>query len=158
MSRRKRDRRADAASGPPFNHPPDALTAGYEVAQTPTPDALLQALLVPGVNSYVRTYRIAHPSAPRDSCSAIVTRERGAWHASISHPSRYPTWLEISTIRYRVIPNAAWMVMLLPPLEEYVNTRIGVKTMQLVEIDRAAVKGDDADDDDADASADAPPP
>jgi hypothetical protein len=54
-------------------------------------------------------------------CSVLVTREFGDWHLSIAHPSRDPTWGEISQARYRIIPDDIWMAMYLPPREEYVN-------------------------------------
>ena len=60
-------------------------------------------------------------------CTVIVAREplgrdgALAWHLSISHPSRYPTWDEIKTARYELTPPEVTMVMVLPPPEEYVN-------------------------------------
>lgn len=42
-------------------------------------------------------------------------------HLSISHPHRYPKWDEISDARYSLLPDAAYMVMYLPPKAEYVN-------------------------------------
>jgi hypothetical protein len=52
------------------------------------------------------------------------------WHLSISHnvmfngqqrPGRYPTWDEITEARYRFVPDAVTMAMMLPPRAEYVN-------------------------------------
>lgn len=58
-------------------------------------------------------------------CRVIVAREPSpdgiAWHLSISHPSRYPTWDEIKTARYRLTPSDVTMAMILPPPDEYVN-------------------------------------
>jgi hypothetical protein len=60
-------------------------------------------------------------------CNVIVAREplgpRGElrWHLSISHPDRYPTWDEIAEARYQLLPDEAFMVMILPPSAEYVN-------------------------------------
>lgn len=66
--------------------------------------------------------------------SVLVGREPAdhgglAWHLSISHrtneavpqPGRYPTWDEIADARYRFVPDAVTMAMLLPPRSEYVN-------------------------------------
>jgi hypothetical protein len=60
-------------------------------------------------------------------CSVFVCREpAGAdggllWHLSIAHRDRYPTWDEIHDARYRLVPDAVTMAMLLPPPDEYVN-------------------------------------
>jgi len=60
-------------------------------------------------------------------CSIILGREdpNGAgtalWHLSISHPSRHPTWDEIKTARYRLLPPEIDMAMHLPPPQNYVN-------------------------------------
>lgn len=48
-------------------------------------------------------------------------KEAGRLHISISHPSRYPKWDEISDARYSLLPNEVTMMMYLPPKEEYVN-------------------------------------
>jgi hypothetical protein len=54
-------------------------------------------------------------------CRIFVGVENGRWHLSISHPERYPTWDEIKTARYQLVPNDVTMAMLLPPKERYVN-------------------------------------
>lgn len=43
------------------------------------------------------------------------------WHMSISHPSRYPTWDEMKTARYRLLPDDCYMVQILPPKAQYLN-------------------------------------
>ncbi len=43
------------------------------------------------------------------------------WHLSISHPRRYPTWDEIKTARYDLVPPDVTMVMILPPVSDFVN-------------------------------------
>jgi hypothetical protein len=48
-------------------------------------------------------------------------KETNRWHISISHPSRYPRWDEISDARYSLIPNEVCMMMYLPRREEFVN-------------------------------------
>lgn len=50
-----------------------------------------------------------------------VAVELGRWHMSISCKDRDPTWDEIATARYRLIPDRVTMAMLLPPMREYVN-------------------------------------
>src|SRR5215475_3327887 len=67
-----------------------------EVVEVP-PRPHNMAMIQPGVNSYLRAYRVG-------PCSVLVTREYGLWHLSIAHPSRLPTWLEITTARYALVP------------------------------------------------------
>jgi hypothetical protein len=45
----------------------------------------------------------------------------GAWHLSISHPYRYPTWDEIYTARYDLLPAEINCAIFLPRKSEYVN-------------------------------------
>lgn len=47
--------------------------------------------------------------------------KRTAWHLSIAHPTRYPTWDEIVAARYELVPDNVTMAQLLPPSHEYVN-------------------------------------
>jgi hypothetical protein len=60
-------------------------------------------------------------------CSIIKAREPAGvngellWHLTISHPDRHPTWDEIKTVRYRLLPLDRCFGMLLPPPEFYVN-------------------------------------
>ncbi len=54
-------------------------------------------------------------------CRIIVAKEPGGWHLSISCSNRDPTWAEIATARYRLLPKVRYMAMYLPPLDEYVN-------------------------------------
>ena len=64
-----------------------------------------------------------------NSCSVFVAIEpvtergivRQRWHLSIAHRSRYPTWDEIKTARYELVPGNVTMAMILPPKSEYVN-------------------------------------
>ena len=50
-----------------------------------------------------------------------VAIEDNRWHMSISCKDRDPTWDEIATARYRLIPDKITMAMFLPPMHEYVN-------------------------------------
>ena len=77
----------------------------------------------------------------RGPIKAIVSKDDGSWHISVSHPHRYPKWDEISKARYDLIPNDHFMVMILPPREEYVN--IHENCFHLWEISRAAYEGRD---------------
>lgn len=65
------------------------------------------------------------PNAKRyrmGQCNIIVGSTPGSgWHLSISHPDRYPTWDEIASARYHLIPDKAVMAMLLPPTDQYIN-------------------------------------
>jgi hypothetical protein len=73
--------------------------------------------------------------------TVIVAREplgpNGAlrWHLSISHPERYPSYDEIAAARYGLIPDRAYMVMILPPRSAYVN--LHQHTMHLHEVPEA---------------------
>lgn len=56
-----------------------------------------------------------------NGCRIIVALEPIGWHLSISRHDRDPTWSEIATARYRLLPGVEEMAMFLPPLDEYVN-------------------------------------
>lgn len=62
-------------------------------------------------------------------CNVIVAREPAGkhreflWHLSISHPDRYPTWDEIKTARYLLLPKDICCAMLMPPPEFYVDVQ-----------------------------------
>src|SRR5258708_2125409 len=43
------------------------------------------------------------------------------WHLSISNPYRYPTWDEIYTARYDLLPDRITCAIFLPRKSEYVN-------------------------------------
>lgn len=43
------------------------------------------------------------------------------WHISISHAHRYPTYHEIKSARYELIPDEVYMAQIFPPREEFVN-------------------------------------
>lgn len=56
---------------------------------------------------------------------ALVAREPGGWHLSISfvnhrgQPTRYPRWDEITHARYELLPDDIDVVMHLPPEDQY---------------------------------------
>lgn len=54
-------------------------------------------------------------------CRVFVGIEDDRWHLSIAHPRRLPTWDELRDARYRFVPDAVVMAMLLPPKADYVN-------------------------------------
>jgi hypothetical protein len=94
------------------------------LAEFPPPPELAR-VLVPGVNDYLRTYRLGE-------CNIIVTKEYGEFHMSIANRNRLPTWREVSEARYRVLPDNVTMAMLLPPMSEYLN--VHEFCLQLVQI------------------------
>ncbi len=53
--------------------------------------------------------------------AVCVALEEGRWHPSMSHPYRYPTWDEIYTARYDLLPDRINVAIILPPKSEYVN-------------------------------------
>ncbi len=73
-------------------------------------------------------------------CNIILAREpAGAngerlWHLTISCPDRHPTWDEIKTARYRLLPIDRCLWMLLPPPEFYVNVEAQDHVFHLWEI------------------------
>jgi len=66
-------------------------------------------------------------------CRIILGTEMGRWHLSISANRRDPTWDEIVTARYKLLPHVADMVMYLPALSDYVN--VNPWTFHLYEIE-----------------------
>jgi hypothetical protein len=76
-----------------------------------------------------------------DECNILVSQEPGPhsftlrWHLSISHPSRYPTWDEIKTARYKLVPHDVTMAMILPPPDQYVNVEAQDNVFHLHEIE-----------------------
>lgn len=55
--------------------------------------------------------------------AVCVAKESGYWHISISCPYRYPTWDEIFTAWYDLVPDAADIngAIILPRKSEYIN-------------------------------------
>ena len=54
--------------------------------------------------------------------TVVVTIDEGRWHISMTHErNRLPKWHEIKVIRYACSPDDAYMAMILPPMDEYVN-------------------------------------
>lgn len=129
MNRKQRRARASAAgahtkalirrergrlAGGPTNEKPAGLAAETELIEM-VPTTTMRGLLNK-FNSYLRRYQYG-------PCSVIVTREHGRWHLSIAHPTRYPTWVEISGAWYKAVPGAGSLTaaLILPPLHTYIN-------------------------------------
>jgi hypothetical protein len=77
-----------------------------------------------------------------NGCRILVSHdpseEHGrVWHLSISRRDRDPSWQEIATARYRILPDVEEMAMFLPPLSEYVN--LHKYTFHLHEIPRRLI-------------------
>lgn len=51
----------------------------------------------------------------------LYSVENGKEHVSISHKKRYPTWDEVSYVRYKLMKPNSYVVQILPPREEYIN-------------------------------------
>lgn len=74
------------------------------------------------------------------TCTLILSRDQAGiagewlWHLSISCPDRHPTWDEIKTARYRLLPSDLCFGMLLPPPEFYVNVEAQDHVFHLWEI------------------------
>ena len=84
---------------------------------------------IPGATAYSGT----------GSLTALVSRDDGKWHVSVSHPKRYPTWDEMACARERFTPDEVTMAMVLPPRREYVN--VHSTCLHLFEIDSAEAGG-----------------
>lgn len=56
-----------------------------------------------------------------DDIRVCTSVDGGHLHASISHPSRYPTWDEIRAVRDWYFPEEMEVVMVLARRSEYVN-------------------------------------
>lgn len=56
------------------------------------------------------------------------------WHFSISRDDRHPSWDEIKTARYRLLPAELTFGILLPPPESYVNVEAQDHVFHLWEI------------------------
>lgn len=79
-----------------------AKTMGIIAEETGTPYRLL------------RSFRMG-------DATLTLTRETGEYHLSIARPDRLPSWPEIAKARYSLMPKDRVCVMVLPPVEEYVN-------------------------------------
>jgi len=74
-----------------------------------------QIIEIPSPIPGARAYRMGQ-------CSVLVQWHLAyGWHMSTAHPDRYPTWDEIKTARYQLLPQDITMAMLLPPPGEFVN-------------------------------------
>lgn len=72
-----------------------------------------------------------------NGCSIFVSPEPSGWHISIARRDRDPSWDEIATARYRLLPEVPEMVMHLPPMDEYVN--IHAHCFHLYELKRSSL-------------------
>ena len=50
----------------------------------------------------------------------LVAIENGRWHLSVSCAGRYPTWDEIKSARYSLVPDEIYMVQMLPPKKDFI--------------------------------------
>lgn len=80
-----------------------------KIKEIPTPP-LIKAMLEPDAKTY-----------EMEGLRIIIGTVDGKYHMSVSHEHRYPTWDEMTYLRYALIPNERTMAMIMPPKEEYVN-------------------------------------
>lgn len=103
----------------PGTHEPDFIEAPLVERGGASYDRVRNGLLEMGARG-IKFYTFGE-------CRVIMAREpAGAnherlWHLTISSPKRHPTWDEIKTARYRLLPRDRCFGMLLPPPEMYVN-------------------------------------
>lgn len=84
-------------------------------------DAMFQMLIAGGMQSGTKKYRMGRVSilvSPPDERYPTM-----GWHMSISHPERYPTWDEVASAWYQLVPDADHRVgvMILPKREDYIS-------------------------------------
>lgn len=88
-----------------------------EVANHPVMNA---AILAGNMQQGTRTYKMGRVQiflSPPDE------RFEMGWHMSISHPERYPTWDEVASAWYQLVPDAENRVgaMILPKKKDYIS-------------------------------------
>jgi hypothetical protein len=130
MSRRKRPHTRDAQAAIKHHRQkaakgwsshmgrPTALATGRTTAiqEIPIPESMKAQQVLGGAEPHLRAFRFGADGQVLVGCAPLQ-----GWHLSISFPDRYPTWDEIAEARYRLIPDAANMAIVLPPRSEYVN-------------------------------------
>lgn len=112
----------------PGSHEPGFVEPA--LVQEKIPEAVKRAL---PLTLGIRVYSLGE-------CSIIMGREnpgggRYLWHLTISHPERHPSWDEIKTARYRLLPLELCFAMFLPPPANYVNLPAQDHVFQLWESD-----------------------
>jgi hypothetical protein len=113
---------------------PGTVEPGFrerELIEQPLPDHVAVAFALQGLETRSRYFTMG-------PCGILVDQEpiegELRWHLTISTPSRHPSWDEIKTARYRLVPDDVCMAMLLPPSRWYVNVPARDHVMQLWEI------------------------
>ncbi len=128
MKRRTQMQRPDPALGTGLGKGPGPKPGSSfpPIIKTPLPAVLIRAQLAGQLEAYTQSYRMGE-------LSILVSHEPAyGWHMSIAHPNRYPTWDEITHIRYTLLPDQLTLAMLLPPKSEYIN--VHANCFQLQEI------------------------
>lgn len=118
---------------------PGTHEAGFEeepILQLPLPEGMAAQWEAAGAKGLKRL--------AMGDCNILVAREPNGingemrWHLTISTPDRHPTWDEIKTARYRLLPLDRCFGILLPPPEMYVNVPQQDHVFHLHEIDDPA--------------------
>lgn len=73
-------------------------------------------------------------------CRIIVTQDNGSWHLSISTADALPSYNEIKTARYRLLPDDIYMAEIFPPSNEFVNLHPYTRHLWQVDIDKSNFK------------------
>lgn len=84
-------------------------------------DMNFQALINMGMQLGTRKYKMGRVSILVSPPDARVGQ--AGWHMSISHPDRYPTWDEVASAWYQLVPDADNRVgaMMLPKKADYIS-------------------------------------
>jgi hypothetical protein len=95
-----------------MNKPPSADTLDLKFVQVDAP-IKLRMMLEPGT-TFWRT---------PDDLNVFVSQQgvNKRWHLSISRPNRLPSWLEVSAVRYRFVPDDVTMGLCMPSKTQYIN-------------------------------------
>lgn len=101
--------------GKGLNRGSSAQLKGYKPVEMPLLPQLERARQMGMLEQDVKAYKMG-------SCTIMVGwSEKYGWHLSIAHHKRYPTWEEVVTARYSLIPDEAAMAMMLPSQKEYID-------------------------------------
>lgn len=84
------------------------------IKDTPWPAAMKNLAVESGC-------QLMHCCVVNGFLNVFVTIDAGLWHLSVSHPQRYPSWDEIKSIRYALLPDDRTFAILFPPSAQYVN-------------------------------------
>ena len=93
----------------------------------------------------LRSVSVQHAKTPKvrglvawemGECRVTRFRDSDGLHLVISHPGRYPSWDEIKSARYRLLPDDATFALILPTRSKYVDNPFSPNVFELTEVMR----------------------